>query len=139
MSEAMRAAASLYNDPRYYSRSEVRIRNNKRRRQRIFRRQVALLATAIAVLFFAVVIFETSIMPNAQSDEFTTSFKYYKTITVHADDTLWDLAREAYPAEHYNSFNEYVAEICKINAITDASDLKSGESLIMPYYSTEFK
>ncbi len=139
MSEAMRAAASLYNDPRYYSKSEMRIRNNKRRRQRIFRRQVTLLATAIAVLFFAVILFTTSIMSNAQSDEFVPSFKYYKTITVHADDTLWNLAKDAYPSEHYNSFNEYVSEICKINAITNASDLKSGESLILPYYSTEFK
>ena len=30
MSEAMRIAASLYNDPRYFSKSEIRIRNNKR-------------------------------------------------------------------------------------------------------------
>ena len=35
MSEAMRAAASLYNNPRYNSDSEIRIQKNKIKRQSI--------------------------------------------------------------------------------------------------------
>ena len=139
MSEAMRAAVSLYNDPRYFSRSEVRIRNNRIRRQRIFRRQIILLGLTLALFIFVFILFTSSIMADAQSDEFTPSFKYYKTVTVHSDDTLWDIARENYSSEGYNSINEYVAEICTVNAISDASDLKAGENLIVPYYSTEFK
>ena len=139
MSEAMRAAVSLYNDPRYFSKAEVRIRNNKIRRQRIFRRQVLLLGLTSALFIFVFILFASSIMADAQSDEFTPSFKYYKTITVHADDTLWDIARENYSEEGYKSVNEYMSEICSVNAISDASGLKAGESLIVPYYSTEFK
>ncbi len=139
MSDAMMAAASLYNDPRYFSRSEVRIRNNKLKRQRIFRRQIMLLGFATAVLIFVSILFASSIMADAQSDEFTPSFKYYKTVTVHAGDTLWSLAQEEYSEEHYSSIREYMSEICSINRISDTSNLKAGENLIMPYYSTEFK
>ncbi len=139
MSEAMKAAASLYNDPRYFSRSEVRIRNNKRRRQRIFRRQVLLLGLASALVIFIVILLASSIRSDAQSDEFKPSFKYYKTITVHADDTLWDLAKADFSPEHYKNLNSYMSEICTLNQISDPSDLNAGEGLIIPYYSTEFK
>ncbi len=139
MSEAMRAAVSLYNDPRFFSEAEVRIRNNKLRRQRIFRRQVFLLGLASALFIFVFILFASSIMADAQSDEFRPSFKYYRTVTVHANDTLWDIASQNYPDEEYSSIREYMSEICKVNSISDASDLKAGESLIVPYYSTEFK
>jgi nucleoid-associated protein YgaU len=139
MSEAMRAAVSLYNDPRFFSEAEVRIRNNKLRRQRIFRRQVFLLGLASALFIFVSILFASSIMADAQSDEFTPSFKYYKTVTIHANDTLWDIAGQYYSDDDYASIREYMAEICQVNAISDASELKAGESLIIPYYSTEFK
>ena len=55
MSEAMRAAASLYNNPRYNSESEIRIQKNKIRRQRIVRRQRVTLALVIAMILFAMI------------------------------------------------------------------------------------
>ena len=139
MSEAMRVATSLYNDPRYYSKSEVRIRNNKRRRQQIFRRQVLLLGTAIAIVIFFFVFYFSTLLAGAQTDEYKPEFKYYKTITVHADDTLWDIAQNYYPEEHYSSVNTYMSEICSINNIKDVNHLNAGEALIVPYYSSEFK
>ena len=93
MSDAMRAAASLYNDPRYFSRSEVRIRKNKIRRARIFRRQVALLCAVVALLIFTSILFASTIKSQAQSDDFVPSFKYYKTVTVHSQDNMWSIAK----------------------------------------------
>lgn len=139
MSDAMRAAASLYNDPRYFSKSEIRIRKNKIRRQRIIRRQLAFIGTTVAVVIFLMSLFFNSFMSDAQSDEFKPEFKYYKTVTVHADESLWDIAKENYPEDHYKSVNTYICEICTINSIKDAGKINAGEALIIPYYSSEFK
>ncbi len=139
MSNAMIAAASLYNDPRYFSASEVRIRNNRRRRQQIFRRQVFLLALLAAVMIFFMAFMFSSLMADAQSDDFVPSFKYYKTITIHTDDTLWAVAEDNFDSEHYTDIGAYMAEIRSINGITNSDMLHAGEALIIPYYSSEFK
>ncbi|MBR1670035.1 MAG: LysM peptidoglycan-binding domain-containing protein [Butyrivibrio sp.] len=139
MSEAMRAAASLYNDPRYYSRSEIRIRRNKLRRQRIVRRQIVLLSLAVALIIFMIIFLASSFMSDAKSDSYEPLFKYYKTVTVHAGDSLWNIARDNYTAARYSSIDEYMSEICSINAISDIDRLNAGEAVIIPYYSAEFK
>lgn len=139
MSEAMRAAASLYNDPRYYSKSEVRIRNNKLRRQRIVRRQIILLALVVALFIFVLSFLLSSLMADAQSDEYKPEFKYYKTVTVHTDETMWDIAKANYSDDHYRDLNEYISEICSINSIGNANSIKAGEALVIPYYSDVFR
>ena len=139
MSEAMRAAASLYNNPRYFSESEIRIRKNKIRRQKIYRRQLLLVSLTAAVMMFMIVFAASSMLTNAQSDNAEFEYKYYKTITVHAEDTMWDIAQVNYSEDHYHDMNSYINEICNINGISDRDSLKAGEALIVPYYSTEFK
>lgn len=139
MSEAMIAAASLYNDQRYFSRSEVRIRNNRIRRQRIVRRQIITLALLVAILIFAIMFFKSSFMAGATSDAYIPEFKYYKTVNVSAGDSVWSIAQDYYSADHYKSFNSYIVEICNLNSLTDANDLNAGETIIVPYYSTEFR
>ena len=139
MSDAMRAAASLYNDPRYFSRSEVRIRKNKIRRARIFRRQVFLLFAVIAVLIFTSILFASTIKSQAQSDEFVPNFKYYKTVTVHTEDNIWSIAQANYSSDHYDGMQSYITEICSINNINDPDKLNAGENIVIPYYSEEFK
>ncbi len=139
MSEAMRAAATLYNDPWYYSRSEVRIRNNRIRRQRIFRRQIITVSFLISLLIFLFVFLGTSFMSDAQSDDFVPQFKYYSSLTVHAGDTITDIASVYYSEDNYDSLSEYIAEICTLNHISDSNKLRAGEALIVPYYSSEYK
>ena len=139
MSEAMRAAASLYNNPRYNSESEIRIQKNKIRRQRIVRRQFMLLGLSIALVVFLFILMGTSIMSSAQSDDYQPEFKYYKTVTVHSNETLWNIADGNFSSDNYDSLNAYMGEICKINAISDPNSIKAGEAIIIPYFSTEFK
>jgi hypothetical protein len=139
MSEAMRAAASLYNNPRYNSVSEIRIQKNKIRRQRIVRRQFMLLGLSIALVVFLFILMGTSIMSSAQSDEYQPEFKYYKTVTVHTNETLWNIADSNFSSGNYDSLNSYMGEICKINSISDPNSIKAGEAIIIPYFSTEFK
>lgn len=139
MSEAMRAAASLYNNPRYNSVSEIRIQQNKIRRQRIVRRQYFLLGLTIALVIFLFAFIGTTVMSSAQSDEYEPSFKYYKTVTVHSDETLWNIANANFSEDNYDNLNEYIGEICMINAITDPDKINAGEDIVVPYYSAEFK
>ncbi len=139
MSEAMRAAVSLYKDPRFCNKSEIRIRNNKLRRQRIVRRQFILLGLILSISIFSVIFLGSSFLADAQSDTYEPSYKYYKSVMVHSDDTVWSIATDYYSADQYDSITEYIDEICSLNSITDTGSLNAGEALIVPYYSTEFK
>lgn len=135
MSDAMYAAVSLYRDPRYFSESEIRIRNNKIRRKRIVRRQYAILMVLIAAIVFTLLFFTTSFLSDAQTDNFTPECKYYKSVTVHAGDTIWDIATENYSALHYDSVSKYVSEIKSLNNISDTTKVYAGESIVLPYYA----
>ncbi len=139
MSDAMLAAARLYNDPRYFSKSEVRIRNNKIKRQKIVRRQYLTLSFIISIILFVTIFWGSTLMSDAQSDEFVPQYKYYKTITVHTGDTLSGIAHDNFNSEKYNNIDAYLNEIMSINNIVDSSKLNAGESLIIPYYSAEYK
>ena len=139
MSEAMRAAASLYNNPRFNSESEIRIQRNKIRRRRIVRRQFILLGLSIALVIFLFAFVGTTVMSSAQSDEYETTFKYYKTVTVHSNETLWSIADANFSADNYDNLNEYIGEICSINGVSDPDMVKAGEAIVVPYYSAEFK
>lgn len=139
MSEALTIAASLYNDPRYFSKSEIRIRNNKIRRKNIVRRQFISLMVAISALIFIIVFNLTTFNSDAQSDTYVPEYKYYRSIDIHPGDNLWTIAASMYSADHYDDINDYIEEVCNINNLSDASDLIAGETLVIPYYSTEFK
>ena len=139
MTNALYAAASLYNDPRFFSKSEIRIRANKARRQRIFKRQVSIIIIIATLVLFTFIFMCSSIYSDAQSDNYEPEFKYYTTVTVHAGDSLWSIASEHYPEQHYNNLNCYITEICRLNRIDTDGVLNAGENLIIPYYSTEYK
>ncbi len=119
--------------------SEMRIARNRKRREAIFRTQLVLLLITVTLILFLSIFMVGSVMSDAQSDTFEPQFKYYKSVTVHADDTLWDIARDYYAEDQYSDMSEYISEICSINRLGNVNMIKSGEELIIPYYSAEFK
>ena len=139
MSEAMLYTAKLYDDQHFLNKSEIRIIKNRIRRQRIFRRQVFCLVSLLTVLVMILSFMKFSFSVDAQSEDNKPEIKYYTSVTVHSGESMWSIAADYYSDEHYSSMNSYIAEICKLNHIARAEDLKAGESLIIPYYSTEFK
>lgn len=139
MSEAMRAAASLYNNPRYFSESEERIRRNQVRRQRIVRRQYFALGTIIAIIIFTLCFSFTTILSGAEGEDHVTNYKYYKTVTIHSGESVWSIANDNFDSTQYKSINEYIREINNINKLQSDSIVNAGEDLIIPYYSTEFR
>lgn len=89
-----------------------------------------LLITGFSVCFFS---FKT----KAQNEAEEVAYKYYKSIVVDSGDTIWDYAEEYAHEDYYDSYESYIKEVIRINAMQDDS-IQSGQYLIIPYYSYEF-
>lgn len=119
-----------------YQVSERRIRNNRLRRRRQLRHHIMMcLTTVLLITCFSVCFF--SFKTKAQSETEEIAYKYYKSIIVESGDTIWDYAKEYAHEDYYDSYESYIKEVIRINAMTDDS-IQSGQYLIIPYYSYEF-
>lgn len=119
-----------------YQISERRIRNNKLKRKRQLQNNIMkFVLTIILISCLSVCLF--SFKTKAQSDDAEISYKYYKSVSVSAGDTLWDYAVKYADEAFYDSYETYITEVMNINALSDDS-IKSGQSIIIPYYSNEF-
>jgi hypothetical protein len=114
---------------------EERIIKNKKRRQRELRNHVAtFIITSLFILFLAITL--GSFFSKASESE-NTLFKYYKTIEIDSGETLWDLAVE-YANEREHTYQDYIDEVKRMNHLENDLIL-SGDIIIIPYFSTEFK
>ena len=96
-----------------------------------------LAVSLIAVMLIGTFALSIRSFANERSDE-TASYKYYKTYTVENGDSLRRIAKDNM-SEHYSSVDKYVSEVVSINHIVSASDIYVGQTLIIPYYSSEVK
>lgn len=116
--------------------SENRIKRNRIRRQKEMRRHMMLtILTVCLVITFSISI--NSFLSNAKDDSHKTFYKYYKSITIDNNDTLWTIAQEYIDSEHYDSIDDYIKEVKKLNKLNNDT-INYGEHLIIPYYSDEF-
>ena len=106
---------------------------NYRRRQLIFRRICLISAIVISTL---TLIAAAGILSHAQDNDEDHYYKYYTSITVMPGDTLYSIA--ASYGENYEDIEAHVMEIAGINHLCDDT-IYAGSSLIVPYYSTEFR
>lgn len=63
------------------------------------------------------------------------SFKYYTSVEVEYGDTLWGIASN-YMTEEYRSLQDYIEEIKTLNGLR-SDMIRSGQFLVIPYYSSE--
>lgn len=117
-------------------RSERRIQKNRRKRQQEMRRHclLTIVMTICLVLIFSISI--NSFRSNAKSSESLHSHKYYKSITISNEDTLWSIAQTYMDKEHYDSIYDYMNEVKQINSLA-SDDIIYGNHLIIAYYSDE--
>ena len=73
---------------------------------------------------------------NAESDGKERMFKYYKSVLIDSGDTLWSIAVENKTPG--TDTEDVVEEIKKINGL-HSDGITSGNYLIVPYYSKEFR
>lgn len=114
--------------------SERRIKNNKYRRQQELRRHILIsLFTLSAVILLSLGIF--SIQTNAKDALEVIEIKYYTSIVVTSEDTLWSIAA-ANMGSHYDSKSDYIKEVIHMNSLKDET-IYAGQHLVIPYYSSE--
>lgn len=115
------------------TKTEIRMRRIKNNRKRQIRRRVLLAILGVfLVLIGSVVLFSTE--AHAETKDSVHVYKYYRSITVNANDTLWSFAEEYAPNGNYR---EYIDELMIVNNL-DSDLITAGMNLIVPYYSTEF-
>ena len=121
------------------NRNERAMRNYKRRlrRRRELRRRMILAFMTLFLVMMGTVSYH-AIELSASTGQEQLSFKYYTSITVAYGETLWDIADEYIDYNKYKNKNEYIAEVQSINHLKDTDAIRSGQSLIIPYYSSEY-
>lgn len=109
-------------------------KNNIRRRRKNRRRLFYLAMVLTGILIFT--LFPESATAKTETKD-SVRYKYYTSIAIEEGNTLWDIA-QIYMTEEYESAEEYIKEVKKINHMK--SDLLYGDSyLCIPYYSSECK
>lgn len=113
---------------------ERKIRLNRIRRIRQLRRRLFMgVGTLLLILIISISFF--SIQAKAESKNTIHEYKYFKSVTVSSNDTLWNYAKEY---SNDGNYEKYINEVIRINNLNDDKIL-IGMNLVIPYYSSEFK
>ncbi len=123
---------------RAYSGRERRKKMAERRRN-LLRRSLPLAAGAAILLCIVLLI---CVLPGRAGEEGETSYKYYRCVTVTAEEGVPELAARYADPAHYRNRTAYVREVGDINHMAaeggDIPEATPGTRLVVPYYSTVF-
>lgn len=112
---------------------EIRMKRTKNSRRRQIRRRLLLAVLGVfLVLAGSILFFGTE--AHAESKDTVHIYKYYRSVTVNQNDTLWSYAKEYAPDNNYQA---YIDELIIVNNL-DSDTIIAGSNIIIPYYSTEF-
>lgn len=115
-------------------------RRRQARIRRLRRARVSKCLTALAAVCATVcMILVCSAAYGALDSNASDGFKYYAKVNMEAGETLWDLAGKYMDDVHYVNRKNYIDEVCSINHLKDADSIAEGQTLILPYYSQEYK
>lgn len=104
-------------------------RHSRRASARSFRRSNLM---AAILIFSIVTIVVFSLYKTAQADDSVSLNKYYRSVVIQSEDTLWNLA-ETYYTGSEQSTSACVKEIKEINRI-GSDRIEAGMKLIIPFY-----
>ncbi|MGN0349015.1 MAG: LysM peptidoglycan-binding domain-containing protein [Roseburia sp.] len=91
-----------------------------------------------SVFFFMILIaagFLVFGVVRTKAADASPSYKYYTSIRIERGDTIWEIASD-YLTDDYQDIEEYIEEICALNAISEDC-IHAGRYLTLPYYSAE--
>ena len=118
---------------------EKRAYHNRRKqllRQRQLRRNLLIFFFTILIAIILAFTLHT-FNSNANTDLDDISYKYFTTLEISQNDTLWSIAVDNIDYNYYKDINSYIKEVIQINHLkTDT--ITAGCSLIIPYYSNNF-
>lgn len=101
------------------------------------RRKKCLMGAAAMIAAFCLILI-CSFSYNTIRSNASDGYKYYTSITVGVGESLWEISGNYMDEAHYDSKKDYIAEVCSINHLKDADGITAGQTLIVPYYSSEY-
>ncbi|MBR4580597.1 MAG: LysM peptidoglycan-binding domain-containing protein [Lachnospiraceae bacterium] len=110
-------------------------RKIERRNKAIRKYSVRFLLVISFLLTVANIIFFISKPVNAKEEK--PMIKYYTSIEVKQGETLTSIAKDHLIG--YSSVSDYIDEVKFMNSLKDVDDIRTGQKLYIPYYSTEVK
>ncbi|MBR6451411.1 MAG: hypothetical protein IKS87_01780 [Lachnospiraceae bacterium] len=115
---------------------EEKNRIRMKRRAKVVRRQKCLLFTVLFLLVLIIGLFSLRAFAYADESLETGRVKQYKSITIYAGDSLYQLST-TYMTPEYADPMTYVREVAFINHMDPDDPLIPGNHLIIPYYTAE--
>ena len=104
-----------------------------------FRKRIRKLAVVWALLIASISI-ALSMIPGNKADavgeDQQVYYKYYDNVKIQKGDTLWGYA-EKFKSPDGMTCQEYITDVKRINHLRD-DNLKANETIVLPYYSTEY-
>ncbi|MCR5149343.1 MAG: hypothetical protein K6C35_10315 [Eubacterium sp.] len=89
-----------------------------------------LIISAMFIIMTFVILFDISSKNTANAS--STKQKYYTSISIDDNDTLWTIA-ERYAAPESGSYNDFIEEVKAINNLC-GDRINYGEALVIPQY-----
>lgn len=115
------------------NREERKAYREAQRLRQVRRQRGLFFASMLFFLMLSVSVWSKSVKSNAND-----GFKYYKSVVIEDGDTLWTLADSYIDYLHYESKDNYIAEIKSINHLKENCHIRAGQLLIIPYYSNDY-
>ena len=122
------------------NRRSVMSRRNavNRRKEQVLHQRIVIVVLTICIILCGVLL-GSEVIDAGQSNasEEDVCFKYYTSIEIEQGDTLWSIATE-YMGSEYDSIQDYIEEVKELNQL-GPDDIHTGQYLMIPYYSAEFR
>ena len=116
-------------------------RKNAYARRKQYRRQknLMILISSLCLALALAILFGSFLSEAEVKEPEVTYYKYYANVEIQPGDTIWELADDYMDEQHYESREAYIREVQELNSLADTDSIVSGQYLILPYYSTEYK
>lgn len=106
-------------------------------RQRMHKIRRNMILSITSMILIIMLTLSVNVFKSFARDDSPVFYKYFTSIVVGSDDTLSSIAME-HNMKSEQSDLQYIREVMHINHLED-DEIISGQHLIIPYYSGEFK
>lgn len=115
-----------------YNKSELRIINNKIRRERQLKAHIVVFILSI-IVFFSILLIVGNTKSMASNRPENELYKYYTNVKVNPGESLYDIA-DRFIDNNKLTLDRFVQEVVYINSLESPDKIYSGSYLIVPYY-----
>ena len=117
-----------------------RVLLRKQRRNRIKRTKQIIervLLTICLIALFAIGSSATLTKATTTEEAKNVYYKYYTQIEIENGDSLWEIAGRYMEHGPYETRNDYMNEVVKLNQLSNTTIIK-GQHLVVPYYESAY-